>query len=183
MLPWPYRLWSIWNNSENKKARTSRKWTLMNIRIYIPIVERFVLFWKGHYGGVGDWTELQHIDLYSYSHNSVSFPLSCAAQPGAQPLWVLVFPTASYLQLVWSPTTDLLSSPWLYNHFTSTLLPASVTIALIQPVHGQGINTLIFLDRMHLLFTQVNFLFWQSGRVVDQYATQNSLVISSFDEC
>ena len=28
----------------------------------------------------------------------------------------------------------------------------------IQPVHGQG-YILIFLDRMHLLFTQVHFLF------------------------
>ena len=32
---------------------------------------------------MGDWTELQHIDLYSYGHNSVSFPFSWAAQPEA----------------------------------------------------------------------------------------------------
>ena len=32
---------------------------------------------------VGDWTELQHIDPNSYGHNSVSFPFSWAAQPGA----------------------------------------------------------------------------------------------------
>ena len=43
--------------------------------------------------------------------------------------------------------------------------------ALIQPVHGQGYNILTFLDRMHLLFVQVHFLFWQRGRVVGQYAT------------
>ena len=55
----------------------------------------------------------------------------------------------------------------LYNSSTSTFLWAS-QIALIQPVHGQG-YILIFLDRMHLLFTQVNFLFWQLGR--GQYAT------------
>ena len=36
-------------------------------------------------------------------------------------------------------------------------------IALIQPVYGQG-YILIFLARMHLLFTQVHFLFWQLGR-------------------
>ena len=43
--------------------------------------------------------------------------------------------------------------------------------ALIQPVHGQGYNILIFRDRMHLLFTQVHFLFWLPGRVVGQYTT------------
>ena len=47
----------------------------------------------------------------------------------------------------------------LYNNLTPTLLPASVTIShSIQPVHGQG-YILIFLDRMHLLFAQVHFLF------------------------
>ena len=39
---------------------------------------------------------------------------------GAQPLWVLVFSTASYLQLVWSPIADFLSSSGLYNNLTST---------------------------------------------------------------
>ena len=57
----------------------------------------------------------------------------------------------------------------LYNSSTSTFLWAS-QIALIQPVHGQG-YILIFLDRMHLLFTLVHFLFWQSGRVGGQYTT------------
>ena len=38
----------------------------------------------------------------------------------------------------------------------------------IQPVHGQG-YILKFLDRMHLLFTPVHFLFWQLGRVRGQY--------------
>ena len=41
----------------------------------------------------------------------------------------------------------------LLNNLTPTLLPVSVTIShSIQPVHGQG-YILIFLDRMHLLFT------------------------------
>ena len=57
----------------------------------------------------------------------------------------------------------------LYNSSTSTFLWAS-QIALIQPIHGQD-YTLLFLDRMHLLFTQVHFLFWQPGRVVVQYTT------------
>ena len=39
----------------------------------------------------------------------------------------------------------------------------------IQPVHGQD-YILLFLDWMHLLFTQVHFLFWQLGR--GQYFTK-----------
>ena len=63
--------------------------------------------------------------------------------------------------------TDFLSSLGLYNRLTPTFLWAS-WIAFIQPIHGQGYK-LIFLDRMHLLFTQVHFLFWLLGR--GQYAT------------
>ena len=38
------------------------------------------LYWKGCVcEGVGDWTELQHIDPHSIGHNRVSLP----AQPGA----------------------------------------------------------------------------------------------------
>ena len=33
--------------------------------------------------GVGDRTELQHIDPCSYGYNSISFPFSWAAQPGS----------------------------------------------------------------------------------------------------
>ena len=40
----------------------------------------------------------------------------------------------------------------------------------IQPVHSQG-YILIFLNRMHLLFTQVHFLFWLLGWVGGQYTT------------
>ena len=49
--------------------------------------------------GVGDRTELQHIDPHSIGHNRVSFPFSWATQPGP-------FSTASYLQLFWSPTAQ-----------------------------------------------------------------------------
>ena len=42
------------------------------------------LYWKGCvWEGVGDWTELQHIDPHTIGHNRISFPLSWAAQPGA----------------------------------------------------------------------------------------------------
>ena len=98
---------------------------------------------------------------HSYGHNCVSFPFSWAAQLGAHSVEC------------WFSLPHLISN-WLnflctelYNSSTSTFLWAS-QIALIQPVHGQG-NILIFLDRMHLLFTQVYFLFWQSGRVGGQY--------------
>ena len=58
-----------------------------------------------------------------------------------------------------------------YNNMTSTHLPVSVTIShSIQPLDSQG-YILIFLDRMHLLFTRVHFLFWQLSRVGGQYAT------------
>ena len=111
---------------------------------------------------------------------------------GAQPLWNMFLIPASSLQLIWTSTAQSrvlrapsaecwfslphLISNWLnflctelYNNLTPTLLPASVTIShSIQPVHGQG-YILIFLDQMHLLFTQLHFLFWQFGR--GQYVT------------
>ena len=46
----------------------------------------------------------------------------------------------------------------LYNSSTSTFFLWASQITLIQLVHGQS-YILIFLDRMHLLFTQVHFLF------------------------
>ena len=39
-----------------------------------------VLLWEG----VGDRTELQHIDPHSIGHNRVSFPFSWTAQPKGQ---------------------------------------------------------------------------------------------------
>ena len=84
--------------------------------------------------------------------------------------WVLAFSTASSIQLVWSPTSDLKLCTVLYNSSTSTFFVWASQIALIQPVHGQD-YILIFLDRMHLLFTQVPFLFWQPSQVGGQYTT------------
>ena len=49
-------------------------------------IERGRKGYEGYYcvwEGVGDWTELQHIDPHSHGHNSVSFPFSRAAQPEA----------------------------------------------------------------------------------------------------
>ena len=129
-----------------------------------------VLPWEG----VGDRTELQHIDPHSYGLNSVSFPFSWAAQPRAWcPASLGHVPRSS----IFSPTG--LISNWL----TSCLHPGYVIVRhppscgrhkshSIQPVHGQ-VYILIFLDRMHLLFTQVHFLFWQLGR--DQYVTKREV--------
>ena len=80
---------------------------------------------------------------------------------------------------IFSPTG--LISNWLnflctelYNSSTYDFFLWASQIALIQPVHGQG-YILIFLDRMHLLFKQVHFLFWQLGR--GQYATNLSIYL------
>ena len=130
--------------------------------------------------GVGDRTERQHIDPHSYGHNSVSFPFSWAAQPGA---WGPTLLDAGFLYRIFNSNCNCsigglrahsagcwLSRPHLvsnslnflctelYNSSTSTFFLRASQIALIQPVHGQG-YILIFLDRIHMLFTQVHFLF------------------------
>ena len=56
----------------------------------------------------------------------------------------------------------------LYNSSSPTFFLWASQIALIKPIHGQG-YTLLFLDRMHLLFTLMHFLFWLPSRVVGQY--------------
>ena len=65
--------------------------------------------WKGCvWEGVGDRTELQHIDLPTLIAISVSFPFSRVAQPearGPSSLLGAVFSTASFLQLFWSPNS------------------------------------------------------------------------------
>ena len=152
--------------------------------------------------GVGDRIELQHIDppptLLAITAFLSRSPGLLDRGPWAQPLWVLVFTTASYLQHIWSPTQSGArgSLCWVLSFSTASYLqlvwsptdciscalsyiiaqrpPSSCgrhNFALIQPVHGQGYNILIFLDWMHLLFTLVDFLFWQPGRVVGQYTT------------
>ena len=96
------------------------------------------------------------------------FPFSWAAQPG---IWGPgLSGTCSWFQHLLSNWLNFLCTE-LYNNLTSTFLPASATIShSIQTVHGPG-YILIFLDRMHLLFTRVHFLFWQLGRDGGQYTT------------
>ena len=52
--------------------------------------------------GVGDWTELQHIDLHSYGHNSISFPCCSTGGLGTQSPWDMFLIPASSLQLTWT---------------------------------------------------------------------------------
>ena len=140
------------------------------------------------------------MEPYSYGHNSVFFLFSWAAQP----LWGMFLIPASSLQLQllnWGlrvpsagcwfsllhlisnssdlQLTDFLSSPGLYNCSTSTFFLWASQIALIQPVHVQG-YILIFLDRLHLLFTPVHLLFWLFGQ--GQYVTEGvSIVWLAYD--
>ena len=64
--------------------------------------------------GVGDQTELPHIDPHSYGHQCF-FPVLLILlnrRPGGPLCWVLASSTASCHQRVWSPKlTDFLSSP------------------------------------------------------------------------
>ena len=88
--------------------------------------------------------------------------------------WMLSFSTASCLQLVSSPNCTE-----LYNSSTTTIFLWASQIAVIQPIHGQG-YTLLFFDQMHLLFTEVHFLFWLPDRVLGQYTKYLCCYLWSF---
>ena len=152
--------------------------------------------------GVGDRTELQHIDPNSIGHNRVSFPFSWAAQLGT---WgPSLSGTCSSIQHLLTNWSDLQTlnrgsrGPFcrLLASSTTSLLPiglvskltdirSSLSYIIIQrpfflwasQLHSFNPSTakviiLLFLDRMHLLFTLVHFLIWQPGRVVGQYTTK-----------
>ena len=130
--------------------------------------------WKGYvWEGVGDRTELTHIDFHSIGHNCVSFPFSWAAQPGA--CGTSFSGTCSSIQYLLTNWSDL-QTDWTSCALSYIIVqrpPSSCgrhNFALIQPVHVQG-YILIFLDMMYLLFTQVHILFWRPGRVGGQYTT------------
>ena len=72
----------------------------------------------------------------SSGYSSISFPFSCAAQPGAwgpNLCWDMVLIPASFLQLVWLPV-----APGLYNYLTTTCFLWASHLHSIQPVHSQG---------------------------------------------
>ena len=139
--------------------------------------------WKGSKGlqkvllcerWVGDWTELQHIDPHSYAG---------AAQPGP---WGLAFLGHGPHSSIFSPTATAQSAGCWFSllHLISNWLELSMHRIIllfyahsIQLVNSQGYPLDTF-DRMHLLFTQVHFFFWQLGRVGGQYTTVHAKVTS-----
>ena len=116
---------------------------------------------------VGDWTELQHIDppqLFWLSQPFFPVLLDCSSGGlGAQPL--LGYGSHSS---IFSPTDLNFLSLGLYNNFTSAYFLRASQFALNSTLRQLRLSSDIF-DRMHLLFTQVHFLFWQLGR--GQYVT------------
>ena len=109
---------------------------------------------------------LTHLQLQINEIPSVSLPFSWAAQPGAwgpSLCWDMVLIPPSSLQLIWT------SRRWgyiiIWHPPTSCERHNSLSI---QPLDSQCHPPDIF-DRMHLLFTQMHFFFWQLGR--GQYAT------------
>ena len=130
------------------------------------------LYWKGCvWEGVGDRTELQHIDTHLLA---ITVLLGCSTGgPGA---W------GPSLCGCWFSLSHLISNSSDPQLTDFCLHPGYIIIwcPLIQSVHGQGYNILIFLDRMHLLFTQVHFLFWQPGWVGGQYTTDERNLVDMY---
>ena len=90
--------------------------------------------------GVWDRTELQHIDPHSYGPSAF-----LSRSPGLLN-WGPTLLGVGFLYCILSPTglvsklTDFLSSR-SYMIVQRPLLLVGVTIALIQPIHGQGYNS------------------------------------------
>ena len=82
-------------------------------KIYLSLYLKGLCVWEG----VGDRTELQHIDPHSYGHQRCVFlVLQGCSTWGPALCWMLASSTASRHQRVWSPKlvsklTDFLSSP------------------------------------------------------------------------
>ena len=133
--------------------------------------------------GVGDRTELQHIDPHSYGHQCF-FPihLGCSTGglgsslsgcwfslphlisnsdpqllnrgPEGSLCWVLAFSTTSCLQLVWSPT-DWISCALSYIIIQRPPSCECHNFTLIQPIHGQGYNPDIPRSDATVIYTGV----------------------------
>ena len=106
---------------------------------------------------------------------AVSFLFSWAAQPGA---WGPSLSAES-----WFPQLDL--EHWLQalnsNCLTSCLTPGYIIV--LRPLNStrrQPKPPPDILNRMHLLFTQVHFLFWQLGRFGGQYTTLTNKIKCNF---
>ena len=148
--------------------------TEQNCNILTPTLLAITAFvsrspWLLNRGPVGP-ASLGHVPQSSIFSSTGLISKLLNRGPEGSRCWVLAFSTAvclnwSSLQTNWLPVFT-----GLYNSSTSTVFLWASQIALIQPIHGQG-HTLLFLDRTHLLFTLVHFLFWLPGRVVGEYTT------------
>ena len=109
----------------------------------------------------------QNCNILTPTLMAITVFLSCSPgllnrRPGAQPLLGHVSHSN-----IFSPTDLNFLSPGLYNNLTSTYsMRASLFRTQFNPINSQGRpwSPDIF-DRMHLLFTQVHFFFWQLGRL------------------
>ena len=144
--------------------------------------------------GVGDRTVLQHIDPHSYGHQ-LFFPVLQGCSTGglganSAGCWLSLphlVSNSSGLQTAQSEVSRAPSTGcWIYlQHLVSNWMNFLCTVDVFlwaSQLHSFNPSTvkviiLIFLDRMHLLFTQVHFLFWQPGRVVGQYTTLTSRIM------
>ena len=113
------------------------------------------LYWKGCvWEGVGDQTELQHIDPHSIGHNCISFPFFWAAQSGAWGpslfgCWFslphLISNSSDLQTAQWGPWGPLLLSTvfstasflQLWLNFLCTELYNSSTPTQSLPINGQ----------------------------------------------
>ena len=118
-------------------------------------------YWKGCvWEGVADWTKTATYwpPLFCISPPFCPVLLGCLIGGlRAQPL----LGHGSHSS-IFSPTDLNFLSAGLYNNLTSTYLRAS-WFALNSTLRQSRSPPDIF-DRMHLLFTQVHFFFWQLGR-------------------
>ena len=130
------------------------------------------LYWKGCvWEGVGNRTKTATYwpsKLFWLSQPFFPVFLGCSTRGlGAQPL----LGQGSHSS-IFSPTDLNFLSPGLYNNLTPTYFLRASQFALNSTPRQSRSPPDIF-DRMHLLFTQVHFFFWQLGQ--GQYVTAGSI--------
>ena len=111
--------------------------------------------------GPGGPASLRHVPQFSIFSPTGLIP-NCSIGAWGLPLLVLAFSTASCLWLVWSPNWLNLLCTELYNSSTSTFFLWTSQSHSFNPSTVK-VTILIFLERMHLLFTLEHFLSWQTG--------------------
>ena len=146
----------------------SWRWHNNNERHSLLEIYTSHFIWKGCvWEWVGDRSELQHIDPNFYCPQPFFLVLlGCLTGGLGGPIcWVLVFSTAPYLQIVWSPT-DWISCALSY--IIVQRLPSSYgrhNFALIQPVQGLGYILIIPRPDAPVIYTgSFSILTVQLGR-------------------